>query len=142
MQEIQQEKSVKCNNDCFNCPYPDCIISDTDIKIESEEDNEEDSEKDRKREYQKHYRETHKEQARKAQHDWYVRNTEKRKAQAKARRVKALHERLSTCSQCKCQTGKTVMIYHKKVYCSDECLKTYLLLKAKQKEVRVIEKEG
>ena len=134
MQEIKQEKSVKCNNDCFNCPYPDCIIRDTDIKIESEED--------RKREYQKHYRETHKEQAKKAQHDWYVRNTEKRIAQSKARRVKALHERLSTCSQCKSQTGKTVMIYHKKVYCSDECLKAYLLLKAKQKEVRVIEKEG
>ncbi len=129
MQEIRQKKSAKCNNDCFNCLFEDCILGNESHKTRYN------------REYQRIYRETHKEQAKMAQHDWYVRNAEKRKIQTKERRVKEQLAKLSTCSYCRCLTGQTVMIYHKRVYCSDKCLMEHLLLKAKQKEVRVIKKE-
>lgn len=136
MQEQKQAELAKCNFDCFNCPYPDCVVDEVPPKPK-----EETKKSKYNREYQKTYRETHKEQARKAQHDWYIRNTEKRIEQAKARQKANLLAKIKTCSYCQCETESTVLIYHKKVYCSEKCLMEHMLLKAKQKEIRVIKKE-
>lgn len=135
MQEVKQEESIECSFDCFNCPYPDCVVDEVPPKLI-------DTPIARyNREYQKSYRETHKERVRQLQHDWYVRNAEKRKERNEARKRANLLAKLKTCSYCRSETGNTVMVYHRKVYCSEKCLMEYMLLKAKQKEIRVIEKE-
>ena len=123
MQEQKQAKYIVCNKDCEHCAYDDCI-----------------KEKLYQREYQRDYREEHKEHIKQLQRDWNVRNYERRKALNKQKNIREKLKKLSTCSFCCGETGNTVMVYHKKVYCSDKCLMEYMLSKAKQKDIRVIDK--
>ena len=136
MQESKQEELVNCNQDCFNCQYADCVLSVVPIEQESL------TEKEIKyKAYQKKYRKDHKDKLVAQQREWYEKNRESCLARRRAISKNQRLEKLNICSYCHKETGQAVMIYHRKVYCSDECLKEYLLLKAKQKEVRVIEKE-
>lgn len=52
-------KIKKCNGDCFNCQYEDCIA---------------DKDREKTREYWRDYRKKHKEQYKKYEHTRYVKN--------------------------------------------------------------------
>jgi len=83
----------KCNEDCFNCPYEDCILSDSDIlkrekisdelerqaRIMSYKPHKHKPKKDKK-EYKHNYYQEHREELLDYQRIYYQNHKEKRRA--------------------------------------------------------------
>lgn len=92
----------KCNHDCFNCPYPDCINDDlihADYLAEKEIDQfagaNEPKSSTKRREYKRQYRQEHLEQDKAYQRQYYQEHAEEKKA-ATRKWTKENKERVAT----------------------------------------------
>ena len=101
---------MKCgHDDCFTCPYPDCIWGEEPKRTPSQI---------KKNEANKRWRAAHREQ-RRAYDRMYYQTVRKAKKMCK-------------CFQCGYEwtEARTMLKYHRKYFCDEECLKNYLYEKA------------
>lgn len=132
MQEVRYIGLPKCNNDCFNCIYEDCIYSDNekteDVKLKNCS-------------YQKRYRETHVKEISAKAKEWYSKpeNRQKRIEYCRLRREKEKKVRMSRCAYCHGTTSDKLYKFHKQYYCSVDCISKHLLEKA-EKEIYEVAK--
>ncbi len=134
---------MKCDwNDCFTCPYPDCILSDNSkilkspkpVKEKHGKRTEEEKQaiyqkwvnehKEYLKEYNKAWTEAHKEWRSEYMREYYSQNKEIIK---KCRQMRKIMK--SKCFECnkEFQPATTVLKYKGKYFCSDSCLGEYLL---------------
>ena len=110
---------MKCNEDCFNCPYEDCIADEKDLV--------------KKKELTRH---KNPRDVKKYNHDYYIMNRDyylqKSRERAAAIRAKKKMERESKCFWCHKEWNepREVIRYKGKYFCDEECLGEYLVDKA------------
>lgn len=109
---------MKCNhNDCFTCPYPDCVIGNNqryvrqNIGIASNT-----------KEYKKKYDELNKERISEKHKEWY--NAHKEEISAKRKAITMSKHK--TCVYCGKRWHSEAFMYKKKVFCNSECLCDWL----------------
>ncbi len=123
---------MRCNKDCFNCPYPDCILDMSEVKAVM-------LKQQRKAEYQKEYfkkyRVDHSEELKKFQKKYSQINKEALDIKRRMRRIKAKMDFMSVCCWCKKENDKPheMIKYKKSYFCCEECLGEYLVDKANAK---------
>lgn len=120
-------RKKKCPYDCFSCPYEDCI-SGSDAKI---------NKKDFQKQYQKEYREKNEDHVKELQRQWAINNREAISLKNRQKWQIIANKKRNTCCQCgtKYRKSRQVIKYHKKYFCSFDCLGKYMVEEAKSKEL-------
>lgn len=115
----KQKKIKRCNRDCFNCAFDDCILTDAISE----------------REYQAEYRRTHVKEIKETQKRWYAKNCELVKDKKKQLRKEEREKKYSVCHICgkPIKDGAPVYIHKSRSFCSDVCYGLFLVARENRK---------
>ena len=131
---------MKCDHDnCFTCPYPDCVLPDDDIKNELKVLRAKElARKKYQHDYQKIYRKEKAQEIRAKQRQYAEANRYEIDIKRRIRCIKDSIKKKSICYYCKAQNNEPhdIYKYRKHYFCSFDCLGKYLLDRAEKEVVK------